>query len=661
MIFYKDIIKDIVEKFFTLHNCEIRKDGDLWEIKGEFVKEFSPSSTLYLAFSFESHRQREEAVMVTTGNNILKRILSEVKRGSRVGRGYVTVPFEDVQSKMSFPEGIEFIRCNAQLEDVNLVYKGIGRYLFEVEIKGEEVWKEIIPVFIDMDKMEEEVNLASLLQADFTYTPQYNAPIVNTKDMDDGYPKAKEILKSRISKALGNLIESTHKKRQRELKRLKEYYGDLQGRTSNKAEISLLEKSYKTHINELKKKFSISVDVNFFSFFLILVPILKYKICVKRKNKFHTYLYYDLVSKRNLPYICQNCGKETKSLVLCDIHGLECEKDGWVCPVCDEDRCSRCEYFECAIDGRKKDPQCTFTCQFCYRRVGIDHQVTCDVCGAVGCSECIKRDAIEGVRVCPDCGGMCSVCGKTYQNKHLQSCQMCPSRVCSICGIRECKDCGAKVCHQHSFKCGECGEYFCKNCLGGTDDTGKMYCKTCIYHCPQCGTYTSKGNARVCKKGGEEICTHCARVCIKCGDTFCKSHISRCGVCKEYVCEEDSQVCPSCGERVCKDHIFKCDVCGMEYCENCRVTKTKMVCNLCDSAKPIKGKKTMQALETLKSKRKEYTKYSNWNYAEGRSIYIFYGKSLLEDVLVVLNKEDNIIVRSKKFGLVEKIQGIFNK
>lgn len=348
-------------------------------------------------------------------------------------------------------------------------------------------------------------------------------------------------------------------------------------------------------------------------------------------------------------------------MAVCKIHGLEFDKSSWVCPVCDSDRCSRCEYIICGVDGRKKDRACSFNCKFCQSRVGNDHQVICDSCGAKGCRECIRTGAIEGKKLCPDCGMICSECKKTYSREYLSRCSACPAQICSICGIRTCSRCAAQVCHQHSFKCADCGEFYCKECLGGIDSSGEaMFCQECAYVCPTCHTTLSKKNARTCEECGAQMCINCVRTCVKCRKTYCKKHISRCSICKENVCNEHTDICPACGGHTCKVHFFTCRICGVSYCERCRPQKSKLICNLCDNIKPLKEKHAQKFLEKLKEKTETLKGFSDWEYSEGRKVYLFYGKSLLGSVVAVADKTSRELLKVNKLSPLDKIRAFFS-
>jgi len=346
---------------------------------------------------------------------------------------------------------------------------------------------------------------------------------------------------------------------------------------------------------------------------------------------------------------------------VCEVHGIELDKDSWICAVCNIDRCKECEYIDCIVDGRKKDYGCSFNCKFCQGRAGLDHLLKCGICGAEGCSNCLQFSSLDLQYVCPDCGSICSVCGKAAGNFHLNKCDMCPINVCSDCGIRICQFCGKHVCHQHSFKCYQCGKWTCKECMGGIEVIGcEKLCKECAYSCPNCGSVVNKEGARICEKCKVNICEKCGRECEICGRSFCKIHIFRCNICNGYVCEFHSDICPACGGHSCNNHFFKCEMCEIGYCEKCRPHKQENLCNLCDNLIPLKEEKARKFLKVLMNEEAGLRGLVNWDYSVGREIYIFYGKSVFSNYLVVGDKKTGKVLKINRIGLMDKVKKMFS-
>ncbi len=347
---------------------------------------------------------------------------------------------------------------------------------------------------------------------------------------------------------------------------------------------------------------------------------------------------------------------------ICKIHKIPIDQDGWICPVCNVDRCRECDYINCPVDGRKKDFECSFSCRFCDSRVGLDHLVKCGLCGKEGCSDCIQYSRQDKIPICPDCGSVCSLCGKMTSSQHLEKCDLCPMSVCSECGIKECYKCGKKACHQHSFQCIQCGKWTCKECMGGTvAETGEKICGECAYKCPSCKRTVSGEGKRICDTCAQQLCEHCARECVICGKNFCKTHVHRCNICNEYVCAENGDLCPACGGYSCNTHFFKCGMCGIGYCEKCRPHKEDNLCNLCDNIVPLKNKgKAREFLNDLMKTERKLAGMSNWEYSEGKEIYIFYGKTMLTNFIIVADKKTKKPLNIIKVGITEKIRKMFS-
>jgi len=346
---------------------------------------------------------------------------------------------------------------------------------------------------------------------------------------------------------------------------------------------------------------------------------------------------------------------------ICEIHGIPFDKDAWICPVCGKDRCRECDYVNCVVDSRKKDYECSFKCEFCNGIAGLDHKQQCAVCGAIGCSNCIGVCNIDGVYICPDCGSICSQCGKRYTNKYLEKCELCPALMCSICSLKECHICGKRVCQQHSFKCVQCGKYTCNDCMGGLDEIGGgKVCRECTYICPTCASVLSIDSALECKACGAKICRKCARVCEICGKSFCREHIDKCTICDRYICGAYSDVCPACGGYSCNKHFFKCELCGVGYCEKCRAHEGENLCNLCDHLNPLIEGNERDFLDKLKEKEPLLQKLSGWEFAKGREVYVFYGKSIINNYIIVADRKSESALTINKVGIMDKIKRIFS-
>lgn len=342
---------------------------------------------------------------------------------------------------------------------------------------------------------------------------------------------------------------------------------------------------------------------------------------------------------------------------ICSIHNIKCDIDGWMCPVCGNERCSQCEYLNCVVDGIKKDYDCCFSCPFCDGFAGKDHLVKCSCCGAEGCSVCVRTASVNRNSICPDCGSICSICQKTYLKEWLTKCDLCPSYVCSLCEIVKCEHCGKTGCHQHSFQCVHCGKFFCAQCLGGIDTgSNSKLCVECSHTCSNCGSISGINTTTKCKHCEKEICRKCAIECTHCGSKLCKTHAHRCSICGNYRCENHSDLCPACGGYSCHSHFFKCGMCDVGYCQKCRVDPDQFLCNLCDNLITLDKGKIQETHKEVIDKNPSFAGFSKWEYSEGREIYIFYGKSLMSNCLLTVDKNSKKVLSSKKIGILSKLK-----
>lgn len=63
--------------------------------------------------------------------------------------------------------------------------------------------------------------------------------------------------------------------------------------------------------------------------------------------------------------------------------------------------------------------------------------------------------------------------------------------------------------------------------------------------------------------------------------------------------------------------------------------------------------------ELIKTERK-LAGMSNWEYSEGKEIYIFYGKTMLTNFIIVADKKTKKPLNIIKVGIAEKIRKMFS-
>lgn len=65
-------------------------------------------------------------------------------------------------------------------------------------------------------------------------------------------------------------------------------------------------------------------------------------------------------------------------------------------------------------------------------------------------------------------------------------------------------------------------------------------------------------------------------------------------------------------------------------------------------------------LERLQEKEDKISGLSNWEYSVGREIYIFYGKSLFSNYLVVADRKSGNILKTQRVGVMDKLRKMFS-
>jgi hypothetical protein len=341
-------------------------------------------------------------------------------------------------------------------------------------------------------------------------------------------------------------------------------------------------------------------------------------------------------------------------LFTCRIHRIECGRDGWFCPICDEDRCRECEYHICAVDGRKKDVQCTFKCRFCNKFAGVDHRLHCQKCETEGCSNCIRK-SFDEKKLCPDCSFTCIVCGNVYQTtKHLK-CEICHSYICPLCDLVRCPTCQKMVCDHDTYQCSDCGKTYCNNCVGGhTTDNNRILCRECVNTCSVCEKVIGK-SAAVVTTTGEIACRRCVRKCDRCRKDYRVDSLVRCTISRENVCHHHTYRCPACGNHVCKEHTSVCSLCETRYCSKCMPDNKEDICMLCRNLKLLKSGPALEFVEKHLSVLWKLGSMGT-TYSEGSKIYIFSFNDRGVTTLVTVDKEYNKVIKTKKFDFFSRLK-----
>ncbi|MFP4497769.1 MAG: hypothetical protein ACLFQV_06110 [Vulcanimicrobiota bacterium] len=664
MLIYTGQIKKIIEGFFGRPDCELSKLApEFWTVKINtgLEKELEEKSPLNLAFSRESHMENENSILLTTGSPLLKKISLLLEKNGLYGEGYLKTDLTRLMNALDEKPGlVESVNAETEFAGSSVEYHPIYRYTFLLNITGEERREDIIPIFFNPvtetvpGKIREE-----LLDPVLSTSAEVEGSIMECKTIRDYHHRAQLEAISRTRPLLNRLKANLEEKKSKEKERVKNYFSDLL-ESARPAQKPSLEKTRKKYLQELEEKYSFEAELKVINYLVIHVPAVKYRIKITRgQNSYYIYYFYDLLENRYLPFECPRCGKEATKVQVCEKHGISCEEEGWICPVCNKERCPECEFFACTLDGRQKDPDCTFNCQFCQARTGKDHLVKCSICGNEGCKNCVVQSDDQN-QLCPECGKICSECGRAFPQTEVTRCEMCPQQVCSHCGIKVCENCNKKACGQHSFICVSCEKVFCKDCLGGLDSSNDdMLCKKCALKCKVCGKTTSEKFSYPLE--GETICRNCAIKCETCGNILNKKETIHCKTCRKDVCREHTSECRFCGDNSCKEHFNNCQSCEIDYCRSCSSDSENgdTLCKYCNSLEPLKKNKKITFLEKLKKEDPKLADKMNWKYSESRNMGVLYGESKFGDAIFVFNKKGDELIKKRKIGIMEKIKKNF--
>ncbi len=671
MLIFKERIKKLVEGFFWSRNVEIRRiHDDLWEV---FLPEDlmadlgSDSKDLQLTFSPRLPGAGPHSILMTAGAPFIFRIMEIIGTEGLQGEGYLAVESELINSRRGIiPQSIQFVNCSGVIDSTGVEYPGLGLFIYRLGISGRERREEIVPVFFDLagNGPVEGFTVDQVLGKPLLDEPPCHGLILDNYPLPRGEAEARRVLFQNTRQVLSVLDEEGSRLLKQEKKRIDDYMDLQREKAKSDLEKKDIDKAREQMHQEIQGRYAVGAEARLAMALLIRYPVIRYRIrLVRGSDSAYFEMTRDLLRNSIPPVVCPRCGREAEKMGLCEEHGAVCADEIWTCPVCRQDRCGSCDYIECCVDGVRKDPDCTFSCQFCLSRAGLDKKVQCRKCRQEGCSQCLQTCSDCGELICPDCGSICSSCGNTFCRDKLDDCAMCPGHVCKNCGIRECDSCGKKSCHQHSFFCSRCQGVFCNDCMGGQDaSSGGILCRDCLHTCPGCGKTVNPDTAGKCATCGLDICGACGGTCHICNTRQCPAHTSRCLPCDRELCPEHSGFCYGCGDTLCQRHLSPCPVCGVLYCNACRPSKKPgEICSFCSEPSPVKNARERKALEVMLKEKPQLLGVSAWEYSRSKEIFIFYGRDLLTEHTLAVKIDSGQVINHVRRGLMDRIAGFFNK
>ncbi len=235
-------------------------------------------------------------------------------------------------------------------------------------------------------------------------------------------------------------------------------------------------------------------------------------------------------------------------------------------------------------------PLCTqhiLTCMDCEKIVCSDHSWTCTTCDHLLCNTETQFKCTEcGNLSCGNCVKTCKICKSHLCSDHIQTCSLCNETVCPEHTVT-CTICGKQFCTKEEMKtCSICGQTTCLGCLKTCESCGENVCANHTWSCSECKkTLCVKEEQFKCSECGSLLCSECKPTCHVCGENFCSSHINTCKVCSKKICQLHSVDCRECGEIVCNSR--KPDELShfkrCSICENIHCNDCIHICEGCEN------------------------------------------------------------------------------
>lgn len=343
----------------------------------DLARVLGASEFLQLCFPSEENNPNQSAILVRYGSAILEKI-----HGLMSGAGLISCSaVDDVYLKKeklseSLASEFQFIRMKPVWQEaikethqyllVNFAYSAISDDRHD-GLAGVMISKHTLA---SAPAMLEEFGRLLQIKKDSLPPPEKQTPLLLPElPIESALETAAIHVKEKIEFGLREFIVSLKRRKERDIKRISEYYGNLrqeiekyifrrnlQGEDLKKQQLKLRavsrELDYK--MNDLEGKYSINIELRVVSVMQISLPILVNKIRVlKGKAERELFLAWNPLTKSFDPLICQSCKKQIYTISSCDAQHWLCNNCASPCRQCGKKFCPVC-ISACPACGAKK-------------------------------------------------------------------------------------------------------------------------------------------------------------------------------------------------------------------------------------------------------------------------------------------------------------------
>jgi hypothetical protein len=301
------------------------------------VPKFQGKDTLWLAFDYEVSQENKDYDFITFGSQVLD-VVTELalSRGKNI-ECFLLADRLDPPAKIEslIEDAVHFVKCRQpKLKSWFPIEHCYYCFNFHCTYYSDEKMDEIIPVLIDMNSGRQDKEIQELLPFIEETLPAFNrqhilpsAPMIS---INDAYLRACAGAEPRIKGTINNINSLAQPIKERELKKVAEYYQNLiytlNRRLRNSQDANRIERLKKQiatttedqerRLEDINDKFTVEAEVSLDTLIRYRLPKLNLELGLQQKDElFQFQLLFNPLSRQVETPLCPQCGYPTKHLL----------------------------------------------------------------------------------------------------------------------------------------------------------------------------------------------------------------------------------------------------------------------------------------------------------------------------------------------------------
>jgi hypothetical protein len=420
-------ILDFVTKFFSNLGAKISfLNGELiiQDVSKEFEKYYGKKSPYKFVFSPEF--LKEDFELIDKSNYLLKTISNYLEEAGQTTLLKLEI-HEDFSKDMN-----KFISLpNSKIKKFypKKKFNSFFRFTFHTSFQYLNENEKIINEFFVSDGKVVKGNLSGYPVVEGKKTE------IKINDPKEAYFLAKENLKLQLLGRTQELSRLLNKKLEAELFRMEEHFKHEKKEHEDKVlkqskngqhpkesfDYEELEKEKQRSMQIEKQKHMLNINNKLFNTTLIYYPLFCSRLILENDYASREIeISIDPLTKKLIPFKCENCNEDIKEIFLCTTGHAICKKCAVKCESCSKMFCKKCLFRKCELCNK-------LLCKDCYTR--------CSSCGKLMCKTHVKEDNISKRTICKNCLSKCERCGEFKDPSGFRT--LGKIKVCELCFRKE--------------------------------------------------------------------------------------------------------------------------------------------------------------------------------------------------------------------------------